>query len=344
MKRDILIGDIHGCFDELTSLLDALDVTANDRLISVGDLVDRGPDSVRLWEFFRDRPHAHVIMGNHERKHVRGVLSYSQEIVRLQFGDQYDAFREWAATLPYYRETRDYIAVHGGYEAGLPLADQREDVLAGTTSGTRYLERRFDGADWTDQVRGPRPVVFGHRVVGDAPVWFGEHAVGLDTGACHGGFLSALVVPGFTLHRVPAQRDHWSQQRARWQVPVWQSRDWAGMKWAKLEREVASVQRARGPEATAYARSLKAWVDGLDAALPALVDAAATRVAALEHHHEPGKPLKRAIAEHAASAVLFASHAGTLDHAAARAHLPTPRALTRAAAALGLPLQGDPSE
>lgn len=337
MRRDIFIGDVHGCYDEFQQLLSELEVTPDDRLVSVGDLVDRGPDSVRLWTFFRDRPRSVVLMGNHERKHVRGVLSFSQEIVRLQFGAQYDAFRTWASTLPYFLETPEVIAVHGGYESGVPLAEQREDVLAGTTSGTRYLERRFDGTDWTEHVTGSRPVVFGHRIVGDEPVWFGDRALGLDTGACHGKYLSALVVPGFTVHRVKAARDHWVEERARWQVPVLRARDWSEMKWRKLERERATARRARGEGARAFRQELEAWIEAVDRLVPAVVEAAARHVAALEAAHEPGKPFKRAVAAHPSAAVLFASYAGTLDPPSLRAHLPNARALVRAAGSLGLP-------
>ncbi|MCA9610412.1 MAG: metallophosphoesterase, partial [Myxococcales bacterium] len=55
-NRTILFGDLHGCWAELEQLLDQLSVTSTDRLVSVGDLVDRGTDSVRLWDFFLTHP------------------------------------------------------------------------------------------------------------------------------------------------------------------------------------------------------------------------------------------------------------------------------------------------
>ena len=55
MKRDIIIGDIHGCFEELQQLLEAANATPEDRVISAGDFVDRGPDSVRVWELAEPR-------------------------------------------------------------------------------------------------------------------------------------------------------------------------------------------------------------------------------------------------------------------------------------------------
>lgn len=77
MKSHIVIGDIHGCFDELQELLAKVAATSSDVIVSVGDLVDRGPEPGRVVEFFRTTPNTVVLMGNHERKHVRGVFSSS---------------------------------------------------------------------------------------------------------------------------------------------------------------------------------------------------------------------------------------------------------------------------
>jgi hypothetical protein len=70
LARTIFIGDIHGCWDELRSLLDKVALTDDDVVVSVGDLVDRGPDPASVIDFFRRRPGAVVVCGNHERKHV----------------------------------------------------------------------------------------------------------------------------------------------------------------------------------------------------------------------------------------------------------------------------------
>src|SRR5437763_5214603 len=69
--RYFIIGDIHGCYNELRDLLDKAALNSDDQIIAIGDLVDRGLDSASVVEFFRDTPNADSIMGNHERKHVR---------------------------------------------------------------------------------------------------------------------------------------------------------------------------------------------------------------------------------------------------------------------------------
>src|SRR5205085_11577113 len=55
MSRHIIIGDIHGCFTELLELLERVHLTDDDIVVSVGDLVDRGPDSPRVLAYFRER-------------------------------------------------------------------------------------------------------------------------------------------------------------------------------------------------------------------------------------------------------------------------------------------------
>ncbi|MPM32518.1 Bis(5'-nucleosyl)-tetraphosphatase, symmetrical [bioreactor metagenome] len=67
LGRDIAVGDIHGCFSALQTALQAIDFDPiRDRLFSVGDLVDRGPESHRVLEWL-DKPWFHAVCGNHEQ-------------------------------------------------------------------------------------------------------------------------------------------------------------------------------------------------------------------------------------------------------------------------------------
>lgn len=64
--QDFVVGDIHGHFGTLEQMLEALNFNREtDRLISVGDLIDRGPDSLRALEFLAE-PWFHAVVGNHE--------------------------------------------------------------------------------------------------------------------------------------------------------------------------------------------------------------------------------------------------------------------------------------
>ncbi len=163
--RTVLIGDIHGCYDELIELCDRVGLVAEDRLLCLGDVVDRGPQPAEVIGFLRQRPNTLVLMGNHERKHVRGVFSFSQEITRLQLGDEYADAVQWMSALPYWHETADFIAAHAALSPAMTLETQREDVLAGTVSGERALEKELNGARWCDRYGGDKPVIVGHHVV-----------------------------------------------------------------------------------------------------------------------------------------------------------------------------------
>ena len=64
--RDFVVGDLHGCIDEFEALLKQVDFDySKDRMFSVGDLVDRGPDSMACLRLLRE-PWFHAVMGNHE--------------------------------------------------------------------------------------------------------------------------------------------------------------------------------------------------------------------------------------------------------------------------------------
>ena len=330
MGRTIIVGDIHGCFDELQRLLGELDFSDADEVVSVGDLVDRGPQSLEVWDFFRQRPNASAIMGNHERKHVRGILSYSQEIVRLQLGARYQEFREWATHLPYYLDRPEALIVHGGFENGVDVARQRQDVLAATTSGSKYLEVCYPNRHWADEYTGDKPIVFGHQVVGDHARCFGRNAYGIDTGACHGGYLTGLVLPDFQLHRVKSRRDYWTSQQQRWEIPVLQSRPWDTFRWKKLTRELALLQGSKSPNARDFARQLERQLADVDGLISSLIERLEAHCASLQEQHD-SKELKRAIAKQPYPSLLFAAVAGSLSFATVKAHLTTPSAVRRAA-------------
>lgn len=329
MKRDIIIGDIHGCWDELQALLEAAHVTDEDRLISAGDFVDRGPDSVRVWEFLRDRPNTVVVMGNHERKHLRGTLSYSQEIVKLQFGDRYEAFRAWLADLPYVFETEHCFIVHGGFEPGVAPQDQREEVLCSSMAGEKHLKRALGGKDWAAQYRGPKPIVFGHRIVGEQPRVWNDRVWALDTGACHGGYLSALVTPDFETVRVPASADHWARERRKWERPILEARDWERFRFKKIERELEQLEASRSSTSRTFAAELRSWLSALDAQLPTLVERAKAHAHALASSRTD-KALKHAVASEPTPSLLFSALAGSLTAASARTQLPNPEAMLAA--------------
>jgi len=66
MARTIVIGDIHGCYDELIELIEKIELTLEDRVIAVGDLTVKGPKSREVLELFRRDPRFSSVIGNHD--------------------------------------------------------------------------------------------------------------------------------------------------------------------------------------------------------------------------------------------------------------------------------------
>jgi serine/threonine protein phosphatase 1 len=269
--RTVVVGDIHGCYQELMRLLETVNLSADDCLISLGDIVDRGPESVKVYDFLKKRPNTIVLMGNHERKHLRQTLSYSQEIVKLQFGDRYPEFLAWVQNLPYYYETETAIFVHAGVEDRIPLAAQREEVLCGCNAGVRYLEKQYGSAYWTQQYTGEKPIIFGHHVVEKDPLIIQQRLYGIDTGACHGGRLTALILPGFDLAQVQSQRNYWQEEIVKWQGPVMEAKPWHTYSWAKIKAMCAETRRSSNPKLVAFAMQKEQWMNRLLGLAPVVI-------------------------------------------------------------------------
>jgi serine/threonine protein phosphatase 1 len=339
--RTVIVGDIHGCYDELVQLLDVAHVRDDDLLISVGDVVDRGPRPLEVIELFRSRARSLVLMGNHERKHVREVFSYAQRITRLQLGTHYAECVAWMKALPYYHETPEIRVVHAAMVPVIPLADQDEDVLAGTTSGDHKLAARFAEGFWHERYRDAIPIVFGHHVVGRDPLVTPNRVYGIDTGACHGGRLTALSVPDFTLYGVDARADYWAIAKAEWQLPVLQTRPWLTMSWVDFDAEIERFKSSTHGAANDYIAALEAWARELRAAHDDMVAAARSIADRLLADAGPDG-FVAAARSHPVGPLLFQARSGRLAPAALSRACPTPNRTLEIARQLGVAVADPP--
>jgi serine/threonine protein phosphatase 1 len=329
MRRTIIVGDIHGCFDELTELLDLVQLRPDDLLVSVGDLVDRGPAPGDVVKLFRERPNSVALMGNHERKHVRGIFSYAQEITRLQLGEGYADAVDWMRTLPYFFETDAVRVVHAAMLSGVPLAEQREALLCGSTSGAKELAALFPDGHWHDHYTDAKPVVFGHHVTGREPLIRDRRIFGLDTGACHGWALTALAIPGFTVHSVQSKMDYWTIAKREWQLPVLRTRPWRDFTWPELAEASARSAAKADTTTSDWLASVDRWAERLRSRVPDLVAAA---------HRLAGERTPDELRRHPAAPLLFQARGGRLDETTMARQCATPRKTLTLATALGLSL------
>jgi hypothetical protein len=199
MRRTVIIGDVHGCTGEVESLLERVRFEeGTDRLVFVGDLLVRGPDTHGILALVR-RLGGRAVRGNHEEKllawhHRKKPLGPDHERVARQLSDD-----EWRMldALPLWLDLSEHGAriVHAGVVPGVAV----ERVPAEALLKMRTLDARGDWSDeadagplWGEEYTGPPHVVFGHHARAEAQLhpW----ATGLDTGCVYGGKLTALVL------------------------------------------------------------------------------------------------------------------------------------------------------
>lgn len=211
MNRTIVIGDLHGCFDEAEALLDRLQTTSSDRVIFAGDLVDRGPKPRECVELAMRHE---CVLGNHEEKHLqqrrRAAEKLSPDHLRTRDALE-DRHYDYFATLPLFLRLPEHGAavVHAGCFPGVPLEQQTSHHLLHAQHLNPPSTKSFwpskapaDFRFWTNFWRGPERIIFGHTVL-DRPL-VTEWAVGLDTGAVFGHGLTALVLPDWQLVTLPS--------------------------------------------------------------------------------------------------------------------------------------------
>lgn len=255
--RTFVIGDIHGCYRELMLLLDKAAPGGEDRIVALGDIVDRGPDTPRVLKFFRETPNAMSLKGNHERKHVRwynGLTKpgLSQVVSRWQIGEErYPEEIEFMSAFPHYLDTAGALLLHGFFEPGVPLTGQKEDILLGVMSGEAYMERTY-GVPWYELYDGGKPVVAGHLnyTKSRAPLVYRDTVFGLDTDCCHGGALTGMFIDDFTIISVPSGKAYWAEVKKFYMHNNGLEHDLSLLTWKELD--ALARENKEDPEAKEY--------------------------------------------------------------------------------------------
>lgn len=198
--RKIIIGDVHGCADELKLLVEKVGYQQGvDELYQVGDLINRGPDSLGAYLYFKEIG-GKAVMGNHEYhlvRHESGEQVHKKwiEDFQAEFGEHYPSYIEDIKTWPFYIDDEDFLLVHAGIVPGVPLeeADKVTMTRIRTWDGTGENIHDKQDPPWYDFYEGDKPVVFGHWAALNGV--FTEKVIGLDTGCVYGKKLTALILP-----------------------------------------------------------------------------------------------------------------------------------------------------
>ena len=193
----LAISDIHGCITALETMLDLVKPGSDDLIVTLGDYVDRGPDSKavieRLLKLKQSHHYVHL-MGNHEIQMIRAresQLHLSRFLSPMcggqgtldSYGGTFDDIPkehwEFITSATLYFETDSHIFVHAGVESELPMQQQDPETL--------YYKRFYEAEPHCSG----KPYICGHTIQDDLPTNYG-YAICLDTCAYGGGWLTAL--------------------------------------------------------------------------------------------------------------------------------------------------------
>jgi len=229
-----IIGDVHGCLGELEQLLERLQPLR--KLIFLGDLVDRGPDSVgvlrRVMQLVSEGQ-AYCVPGNHDIKLLKylngkkvqlshGLAETVQQLEQEspEFRQQVKAFLE-SLISHYQLDGGRLVVAHAGLKAelqGRTSGAVREFCLYGETTGETDEFGLPVRHNWAAEYRGHASVVYGHTPVPE-PEWLNK-TVNIDTGCVFGGKLTALRYPDMEWVQVQAARTYAEPLRPLQPKPV----------------------------------------------------------------------------------------------------------------------------
>ena len=222
-ERTLFIGDIHGCYSELMELLDKVKYSpSRDRLISLGDLIHKGPHSGKVLEYFYKNK-LEVVMGNHEW-HLLEALRGNDKLypegkkILNESSLSKTQLLNWLEALPFFIKDRSFLAVHASFD---PSKKKYKNSAPMDMISSRYFNAETE--KMISNIKKPpehikpwyevypmerfkeRFVLFGH--------WAGKKVRSkgkvhcLDTGCCYGGKLTCFSLPDASFHQVSSHQE-----------------------------------------------------------------------------------------------------------------------------------------
>jgi predicted phosphodiesterase len=216
--RLIAVGDIHGCHAEFSELVDQLELKPEDRLVLLGDLVNRGPDSRKVIELARSFG-AVSLLGNHELRLLKYRRTQDKKYMKEHDIQTFETLapEDWAylesMLLTYEEPELNMVFVHGGFLPNIPWNKQPAEVITRiqVVDKDGNPRKRADSPDspaWADLWGGPPFVVYGHTPRPE--VYKLKWSMGIDTGCVMGGSLTAYILPERRLVQVKARQRYFS--------------------------------------------------------------------------------------------------------------------------------------
>ena len=209
-KKTFIVGDIHGCFKEFLDLLKKANYhPERHRLILTGDMINRGPDSLKVLEWVKKHK-VSAVRGNHEQLFIkRYFISPALKKLKTEMGKDLDQWMIWLNQLPFYIEEKDFLVVHAGLAPHKHPKQSDPHLLMHirTWDGKGLNLKDPNNPPWYDFYKKKKLVVYGHWAAQGLTVK--ENSIGLDTGCVYGGELSGLLLPEKKILQVPARKSYY---------------------------------------------------------------------------------------------------------------------------------------
>ena len=196
-SRTIVVGDLHGCYDELMELLASVNFGPVDHVVCVGDLVTKGPKNREVLDLFMHDARFRTVIGNHDlalRRKWNGEkikLKDAQKATHKQLKSEKEVYLPFLNKLPFTIDLGTHLVVHAGLRPNIELYSQTsEDMTLLRTLGKNRESQ--DGTPWYEVYDGEKVVLFGHWPSPEARR--GPKAIGLDTGCVYGYKLTGYII------------------------------------------------------------------------------------------------------------------------------------------------------
>ena len=209
--RTFIVGDVQGCLEMLRRLIDKIEWNpSNDRLIFIGDYIDRGEDSKGVVDFVlklkEHSPLVQCLIGNHEQMFLDYLSDIDPQSFILNGGlSTLRSYKEvkqnkkdplvpsphldfFSSLLPMI-ELEQYYIVHAGFRPNIRIEDQDLTDIIWIRDGFIYSDYDFG-----------KLVIFGHTPFHSPMIM--KNKIGIDTGAVYGNCLTCLELPGKKFHSV----------------------------------------------------------------------------------------------------------------------------------------------
>ncbi len=209
MRRIIVYGDIHGCYDEFTQLRKKIKTLKEDIEVCVGDTITRGKDSVKTLRYIQ-KNNIKSVVGNHENKIIRYLKHEKSSVKNLIKLDQDEnkivsglsvGDVDFMNSMPLFLRFGRITVLHAGVQNHFNLDSLSKEEMSKVlrlryiTNDGKFIpfgEEDSNSIFWSEVYNGKQGfIVYGHQTFEE--VKSDKHSLGIDTGCVYGNKLSAVV-------------------------------------------------------------------------------------------------------------------------------------------------------